>query len=191
MQLSQIRGFGRPIVHLRIDVHGVFAVPWRKQMLIPDPLKVGRLSSRPGRCDQQVAPILEVETDELRVTTVEKLPDPLVGGLPRGIVFSKIQNHPIEQTPVIGDMICPDRIIVASLHIRKRHKREAFRVAPQVPEVVEIRSDRHINHNRIRVLYGQPVTLNLETPALQNRHHPCLKVHPTLFVLHGAGHPIQ
>src|SRR5690554_4095423 len=52
MQLSQIGGFGRPIVHLCIYVQSIFAVPDRKKLVGPYALEVGRLGSLLGRTDQ-------------------------------------------------------------------------------------------------------------------------------------------
>ncbi|MNT88418.1 hypothetical protein D3C72_2289830 [compost metagenome] len=48
---SQIRCFSRPVVHLRVNVDRIFAVPDRQHMLIPDALQVGRQRAGPAACD--------------------------------------------------------------------------------------------------------------------------------------------
>src|SRR5690606_14301232 len=58
MKLRQICLFSRPIVHLRIDVDGVFTVPRRRKASIPYSLEVGRLASGLGRGYQKVSSIL-------------------------------------------------------------------------------------------------------------------------------------
>ena len=43
MHLAQVGFFGRPVVHLRIDVDGVLTVPGRVHTVVPDALQIGRL----------------------------------------------------------------------------------------------------------------------------------------------------
>ena len=42
--LAEVADLGRPIVHLGIDVDGIFAVPRRILLVVPNALQVGRLS---------------------------------------------------------------------------------------------------------------------------------------------------
>src|SRR5688572_429759 len=46
MQLREVCLFRRPVVHLSVDVDGVFAVPRRAHVRIPEPLKIGWLATR-------------------------------------------------------------------------------------------------------------------------------------------------
>ena len=43
--VTEIRYLGRPVVHLRIDVDGVFAIPRRIFAIVPNTLQVCRLST--------------------------------------------------------------------------------------------------------------------------------------------------
>ena len=44
--LSQVTHQGRPVVHLCIDVNGVFGIPWRHPFVVPYALQVSRLTAR-------------------------------------------------------------------------------------------------------------------------------------------------
>ena len=44
---GKIGRVGQPVVHLEIDVAGVFAAPGRRRLLVPDALQVRRLRARP------------------------------------------------------------------------------------------------------------------------------------------------
>ena len=65
--LGEVGHLHRPVVHLGVDVDGLLAVPGRLELIVPDPLQVGRLAARPAAGDQQVAAELEVEGRQLRV----------------------------------------------------------------------------------------------------------------------------
>ena len=43
--LAEVAYLCRPVVHLRIDVDGILAVPWGVHLVVPYTLKVGRLST--------------------------------------------------------------------------------------------------------------------------------------------------
>src|SRR5688500_1124198 len=47
MQFCKVSFLSRPIVHLRIDVNRVFAVPRWFHLIVPNSLKVGRLTTWP------------------------------------------------------------------------------------------------------------------------------------------------
>ena len=44
--LSQITHIGRPVVHLGIDVDGIFRVPSGIHLMVPYTLQIGRLTTR-------------------------------------------------------------------------------------------------------------------------------------------------
>ena len=60
----QVADFGRPVVHLEIDVGGVLAVPWRRHAFVPDALQVGRHGAGTAAAHQQIAAELEVQRGE-------------------------------------------------------------------------------------------------------------------------------
>ena len=45
VHLTQVSHFGQPVVHLGIDIDGIFAVPRGIRTAIPDALQIGRLST--------------------------------------------------------------------------------------------------------------------------------------------------
>ena len=59
MRLTQIGYFSRPIIHLRINVNRVFTIPGSIRTMIPDTLKIGRLTTGLRRRNQQITTILE------------------------------------------------------------------------------------------------------------------------------------
>ena len=46
MAFGKIGRFGRPIVHLGVDVDSVLAAPRRLQVIVPQALQIGRLAAR-------------------------------------------------------------------------------------------------------------------------------------------------
>ena len=62
--LQQIRRSGVPVVHLRVDVDRVFRSPRRIDAVVPEPLQRCGLAARSGTGEQQIAPILTIESRE-------------------------------------------------------------------------------------------------------------------------------
>ena len=58
--------FRRPVVHLGVDVDGVFAAPGRVGALVPNALEVGGLIAGAGAAEQEVAAKLVIQRGELR-----------------------------------------------------------------------------------------------------------------------------
>ena len=56
--VTEIRYLGRPVVHLRIDVDGIFTVPRCIFAVVPNALQVCRLSTRLGRGDEQITTVI-------------------------------------------------------------------------------------------------------------------------------------
>ena len=65
--LGERTAFGRPVVHLDVDVYGVTAAPCRPHILVPDTLKVRGLSSGTAARDKEVSAKVEVQFDKLVV----------------------------------------------------------------------------------------------------------------------------
>ena len=57
--LRQVAHLSRPVVHLSIDVDGVFGIPRSIALVVPYALQIGRLTTRLGRRDEQIASIVE------------------------------------------------------------------------------------------------------------------------------------
>ena len=97
VHLGQSRYFCRPVVHLKVDVGRVFAVPRRKGVVVPDALQVGGLSAGLRAADEQVAPELEIEFDKLWVVVVGKFADSLVGGKEHTAINAQEEVDTIEE----------------------------------------------------------------------------------------------
>ena len=67
LRLGEVAHEGRPVVHLGIDVDGVFRVPRGVFLVVPHALEVGRLSTRLRRGDQQIAAVLHHQRHHVEV----------------------------------------------------------------------------------------------------------------------------
>ena len=70
--LHKVAHHGGPVVHLSIDIDGVFRVPRGIHLVVPHPLQIGCLSTRLRRADQEVAPILHHERHHIKVAAVKR-----------------------------------------------------------------------------------------------------------------------
>ena len=107
-RLGQVRRQRRPVVHLGVDVDRVLAAPGRRQAVVPDALQVGRLRTRPGAGDEQVASVVEVERRQPWIAASGKLSHALVGG--RGCRWSQIERDPVEQLLVVAHVRGAQRV---------------------------------------------------------------------------------
>src|SRR5687768_9856695 len=67
MQLGKIGHFGRPVVHLQIDVEVIVAVPRREHAVVPETLQIRWKSAGAAACDQQVAAKLKIQRLESEI----------------------------------------------------------------------------------------------------------------------------
>ena len=100
--LGEVAGFGGPVVHLGVDVDGVFATPRRVRAFIPQPLQARWLAAGTRGRDEEVAAVLIVERGQLRVAAVGEVVDALVRGQFHGCALSEIKSDAAEQLLVIG-----------------------------------------------------------------------------------------
>ena len=77
--VTEIRYLGRPVVHLRIDVDGIFTVPRCIFAVVPNALQVCRLSTRLGRGDEQIATIVIHQRHHRHILAARKFLQALVG----------------------------------------------------------------------------------------------------------------
>ena len=66
---GQIADLGGPVIHLQVDVDGVFAAPGRQECLVPDALEIGRLAADAAAGGQNISAELEAERFEIRIGT--------------------------------------------------------------------------------------------------------------------------
>ncbi len=102
MAFGEVRGLGRPVDHLDVDVRVVVAVPRRRVAVVPDALEVGRRRAGARRADEEVTAVLVIEDFE-RATVSLVAASQLVGrnGRPR---LTEVERDSIEKRAVVGDM---------------------------------------------------------------------------------------
>ena len=102
--------FGRPVVHLHVDVEVVVAVPRRLDALGPEALQVGGHVARARAADQQVPAEVEVERRQRRVgAALGQRRVPFVGRqrgrrAALGLAVVKLDAHAVEVAAVVGDV---------------------------------------------------------------------------------------
>ena len=79
VELGKVGGLHRPVVHLRIDVDGIFTVPRCIFAVVPNALQVCRLSTRLGRGDEQIATIVIHQRHHRHILAARKFLQALVG----------------------------------------------------------------------------------------------------------------
>ena len=97
---GQITDFGRPVVHLNVDVRGVLAIPRRRHLVIPYALQVGRHGPGTAAAHEQVAAELIVERRKAWVFPALLQPgEPFIGSkaLHRGI-RGRLGQHQLHST---------------------------------------------------------------------------------------------
>ena len=67
MAFGEVGRFGRPIVHLDVDIEVVIAVPGRLELVVPQPLEVGWQAPGARAGHKQVTAILKVCDDKARI----------------------------------------------------------------------------------------------------------------------------
>ena len=75
LTVPQTARFGRPIIHLGIDIYSIFAVPLRNKAIAPDSLKICRLRSRTAAGYQKITPDVKISLYHSIVSF--SLPNPL------------------------------------------------------------------------------------------------------------------
>ena len=59
MRFTQVGYFSRPVVHFSIDINRIFTIPGSIRTMIPNTLKISRLTTGLRRRNQQITTILE------------------------------------------------------------------------------------------------------------------------------------
>ena len=110
--LGEIGALGGPVVHLGVDVAGVFGIPRRIEGIVPDALQVGGLAACAGRADEQVAAVLEEQRGECRVLAVLERGDAAVGRRLGGGGAAEIEGNAAEERAVIGEVGVEQGLVV-------------------------------------------------------------------------------
>ena len=181
---SQIAHQRRPIVHLGIDVNGVFRVPGGIQLVIPHALQVGRLASRLRRADEQIAPVLHHQGHQVKVGAVEGFQALVCGQFGRGrrgqtqrnasillLVFSQVVRQQLSVRPVFQGC--------QRLQVLLR------RVSTDVVVIHEVGGSHNVEHGFGGVGHAHRVATGLYASVSAN-HHSAVGFQPSLyaFLLH-------
>ena len=120
VQSAQPDHLGRPVILLQIDVDRIIATPRRVHALAPEPLQVRRDAGRPGRTDQQIAAVLEIEGLQFRVgpgilriqaQLLIRRKRPQLLGRP-----AQVQRDAIEKRPVVLQMAGEQGLVIQLQH---------------------------------------------------------------------------
>lgn len=68
--LCKIGNASMPVIHLRVDVDGVLALPWRIEVVIPNALKISREGFRASvsrRCREQMTSVIKHQCHKLGI----------------------------------------------------------------------------------------------------------------------------
>ena len=96
IHLCQIRHLRGPVVHLKIDVRGIFRVPRWEHLVVPDTLQIGRIHIVwLRRRDKQIASKLEISCHEIVVCDIAKLLDAFSHGHVGKGVLAQVELHTI------------------------------------------------------------------------------------------------
>ena len=152
--LGEVAGFGGPVVHLGVDVDGVFATPRRVRAFVPQPLQARRLTAGTRGRDEKVAAVLVVERGQLRVEAFGEVLDALVRGQFHGCALSEIKSDAAEQLLVIGLVRDVQRVEGLPARCGDLPFRRAFRIATEVGEGVVTRRSGDQQHDFVRVGHG-------------------------------------
>ena len=155
VEVGQISDFRRPVVHFQVDVAGILAVPRGEELVVPDALQVGRLSTGLRRADEQVAPELEVGRHEEGVVGLLEVLHPLVRrdvGIP---VFAQMERSTVLELLVVFHMAALGIGIVLADSLRQVVLGTGDVVSRDVLVVVEVRPDGRIDDSLIGMLHRQ------------------------------------
>ena len=120
LRLCEVTHEGRPVVHLGIDVDGVFRIPGRIDLVVPDTLQIGGLSTRLRGGDEQVTAILHHERYHIEVAAVES-DEAAVCGQILIPVMRQCQADTVILLLVFLEVTVEDLLIVAVSEGRERH----------------------------------------------------------------------
>ena len=155
MQLGQAGHLCRPVIHFRIDIGSVLAVPRRREALIPDTLEIGRLSSRLRTTYQEVTSELKVQLNQLRIITLRKFLHTHIGSACSCRGCSQIKTDPIEITPVGPDMSFAHRTVPLGAQIFHTLFQTTLRIGRDIVITDKIGGNIDIYQSFIGILHGQ------------------------------------
>jgi len=113
MAIGEIGHFSRPVVHFRIDIGRVFALPGRFNQVIPNALQIGGQGPMAAGGDHQITSKLHIEGHKLWVCWVfPEFEDTIVRGKMVFISAFKMNRETVKERLVICDMPLLYRLVI-------------------------------------------------------------------------------
>ena len=111
MTFREICHLSRPVVHLGIDIDGVFTVPRGIHTAIPHSLQVGCLSSWLRRGNKQITAILIEQGYEIEVVAMVKVLDTHISLCLRSLGHRNVEFHTVKLLTILFHMSGKELII--------------------------------------------------------------------------------
>ena len=170
VEVRQACHLGRPVVHLQVDVGGVLAVPGRCQLVVPDALQVGGLSSGLRGTDEQVTAEGEIGRHEPVVVVVGKVDDALVGGQVGVAVVAQEERCASHETAELPHMGLTALLIVARHGLPQPVFRPRLLVARDIRVVDEVGGDGDVDHGLVGLVHADDAVARGRRPACPTLH---------------------
>ena len=124
MTFAEVRDFGRPIVHLDVDVGCILAVPCGilSGIGIPYALKVCRLCARLEGAYEQIASELEIKGSETGVVSGGKFCNAHVGRLDLlRRIAAEVKRHTVKLRGISRRVVCFGLVVVLVEFFKNSH----------------------------------------------------------------------
>src|SRR5437588_542356 len=182
MAFGQVANFCRPIVHLGVNVDGVFAVPGRLELVVPEALEVGGLAAGPRAGDEQVTAELEVKRGELRIGLLGGVLQALIGGELCGSRGAEIQMDAAKKRLVIGHVPFEHWLEVLLSDLGQRGFAELRWIAANILVVLDARRRHKDEHSGIGVFDRKTSVLESSGATLGGNPQPSFEFHASSYL---------
>ena len=186
MALRKIANLRRPVVHLNVDVCGVFTFPRRFERVIPDSLEIGGLRTGPGAGDKKIPSELKIERFQLRVKSIRRIFNSLVCRKIYRLGSSDVQLDSMEKLLIVSDVSFDEPIEGFSGNSFHSRFAAGCRVTTDVLEVIKIAMTSQKQYSRIGICHCDCVVGNSHVTILGNYQQSCLKRNDAIYDF--AGH---
>ena len=180
VEVGEVGDLRRPVVHLTVDVGGVFGVPVGEHLVVPDALQGGRLATRLRGADEEVSAKLEVGLHEVVVLVALELLHPTVGGDGGEEVGAEVETDTVEVFLVMCHVALSHRAVVLLEGLAQDVLREDGVVAADVGVVLEVGGDGHIDDGLVGTGDGEHAVSGGDASTLDGGGEPSGEGHLAL-----------
>ena len=171
VEIAEVRRLRGPVVHLEVDIRGVFRVPRREHLIVPYTLQVGGLTAGLRRAYKEIAAEGEVCGTEPVVVGGAEGGETLVGGHRRMAVGTEEERCPREHRPVDGHMTAAGRGVVVGHGRAQLVLGARFLVGADVLIVHEVGGYGDVNRGLVGTRDGQDAVARRQLSALRRGRH--------------------